>query len=681
MKTIKKLIKRKHIKEVERQEEEISNIQDKVTKLGRTENRYRTRVLHNKGIQLRKSKKQNHGKKLKGKISIKEKEQEFTYRSGAEGFIRWCEDFVNINIYVDGLSVWCPLKNLPRKINEDTGRCSADMWEFQKGVAREALRMNEKGEFLYRLIVLCWMRGEGKSLFVVLIQLWKFFNFLRQQIMLGANSKDQSKFVHFDIMRDVILNSPKLLRIVGKRNVQDKEIRLRDGAGNIVSVVRSISSFSGIVSNITGYTFSEIFDMKNPKFFTQLDGSIRNIPNALGVIDSTVSTKTHILYRLYKAYTNNTDKSIFFSYRCSLGPSYKDFTNPYMTQEQLNSYKAKFPPAEFAMYFKNTWESDTFKMFNSDLVESTGYIGYEGSLGMHNKIISVLKTIRKYEEHDNEYRKQYSPPLEIVTAKKSLIPVEKLYSLSTEYQQPRMCSASELAEIGEMLNTDFSICVGVDRADPMKKNITQGAKTILTVLAKCLPGSRLNPLQYMNDLNSVPEYMYFLLHLAHVQHSDMETIKSELENVIVEYDGVDSLCAERWGMWDIGTWCEDNGIYFEPVSPSYTIQKAAFSELYNVVYKGRFKAPGLVVAGNKMDNILKEEMLLFDHDPQKKFYGSPEKGQNYGVQDDCMFSLGWTLYGGRFLSIEDFRKRNSDVPLGTWIKNTDLVGDYSRVHQ
>ena len=108
--------------------------------------------------------------------------------------------------------------------------------------------------------------------------------------MLGANSKDQVKFVHFDIMRDIIINSPNLLRIVGRRNLQEKEIRLKDSKSNIVSVIRSISSFSGIVSNITGYTFSEIFDMKNPKFFTQLDGSIRNIPNAMGVIDSTVSS-------------------------------------------------------------------------------------------------------------------------------------------------------------------------------------------------------------------------------------------------------------------------------------------------------------------------------------------------------------------------------------------------------
>ncbi len=101
-------------------------------------------------------------------------------------------------------------------------------------------------------------------------------------------------------MTDIILNSPKLLKdLGGKTNIKEKEIRLRDAEGNVKSIIKPISSFTGIVSNITGYTFSEIFAMKNPRFFTQLDGSIRNIPNALGCIDSTVSDKNHVLYKIY----------------------------------------------------------------------------------------------------------------------------------------------------------------------------------------------------------------------------------------------------------------------------------------------------------------------------------------------------------------------------------------------
>jgi hypothetical protein len=39
----------------------------------------------------------------------------------------------------------------------------------------------------------------------------------RQQIMLGANSKDQIKFVHYELITDILLNSPKLLAKIGRR--------------------------------------------------------------------------------------------------------------------------------------------------------------------------------------------------------------------------------------------------------------------------------------------------------------------------------------------------------------------------------------------------------------------------------------------------------------------------------
>ncbi len=213
------------------------------------------------------------------------------YRNGAEGMIKWVEDKVYVEItpisldehaYGD-IKVWVPMNELPDTKHPETNRSYKEMWEDQKRVLRKALKMRN-GVFLNRLIIFCWPRGEGKSLLACLVQLWKFFCWPRQQIMLGANSKDQVKFVHFDIMRDIIRNSPSLLSQVGERNIQEKEIRLTNKKGNIDSIIRSISSFTGIVSNITGYTFSEMFDMKNPKFYVQLDGSIRNIPNAVGII-------------------------------------------------------------------------------------------------------------------------------------------------------------------------------------------------------------------------------------------------------------------------------------------------------------------------------------------------------------------------------------------------------------
>jgi len=82
------------------------------------------------------------------------------------------------------------------------------------------------------------------------------------------------------------------------------------------------------------------------------------------------------------------------------------------------------------------------------------------------------------------------------------------------------------------------------------------------------------------------------------------------------------------------------------------------------------------VPGSREDDLLAEEMLMFDHDIVKKCFGSPEKNLRYGIQDDLMFSLAWTIYGGRALSVKDFGSRASHPFWVKMIQPRDLVGKW-----
>lgn len=603
------------------------------------------------------------------------------YKDGPEGFIKWCEENVSIPIYPEGsdISVWVPINELPRTPSPKTGRSYWDFWENQKRVARNCLRMKDN-RFIYRLIILCWMRGEGKSLFACLIQLWKFFNWTRQQIVLGANSKEQITFVHYDIMKDIILNSPPLLGILGKKNIQEKQIRLKDEQDNTTSVIRAISSFSGIVSNITGYTFSEIFDMKNPKFFTQLDGSIRNIPNALGVIDSTVSTKTHILYSLFSSFVKKEVHDLYFSYRYSKNADYRDYWNPEMDQKQLDSYKGKFLLADFERYFKNTWGSVSDKIFTEEMIDSMLYVGCNNRIGNFEEVKNLLSQRKKYKDQLEMLKMEKNDNLdgddmwlsnktEIAKIDSKLISVENHYKLTDGFTTT-MATMSDLDKLGEIFDTDWAILAGIDRADPMKES-KLGARTIFTCVAKGLPGSRTNFRPY-DEQGAAPIYLYVLLHLASIESHSTEDIKDVLALCHDEYDGIDTFCGERWGAWDINSICEEIGIKFEIIFPVYAKQKAAFSELYLSVQKGRFKSPIVYVLGSKENDILREEMAIFYHDPDKHWFGSPEKNEKYGVQDDAVFSLAWCIYGGRDLGIEAFRSRKGKMWFGTMVRETGV---------
>ena len=609
--------------------------------------------------------------------------------------IAWCNENVRVSIYPIGekIPVWTLMGELPDTLHPDTGRSYKSMWEGQQEILKDALRMVDNG-FVHRLIVFCWQRGDGKSLLVCLIIMWKFFNWPRQQSVLGANSSNQVKFVHYDIIRDIILNSPKLLSKIGRKNIKEKEIVLVDKVGKRQSIIRAVSSFSGILSNITNFSFSEMFDMKNPKFFVQIDGSTRNIPNAFGLIDSTVSEKSHVLYRLYETYKKKKDPALFFSYRYSQKGDAKDFFNPNMTQQQLDSYKEKFPFGEFERYFKNLWSAGAERVFTDEIIEASNYIGVDKQVNVHHSLMEIVTAKHKLMRQEQKIITRAGDP-ELNEVKKPEIvaqlesqhshlfedmehrmwPVSDVYELRNKMSgKPAMATIDDLNKLSKIYDTDWAILVGMDRADPMKTKTS--AKTIVIAVAKGLMGSRTNP--FPTDESEAPRYLYCLLHLANIEDHSIEAVQDTLIAVKDEFDGIDALGTERWGAVDLVTWCDDNNISAHIYYPTYSRQRTMFTELFLAYKNGRFKTPPVWIRGNKEDDILKEEVGVFDHNPaatQGKF-GSPEKREKYGRQDDCMFALGSAIYGGLSLGVDSFRTRKGMKSWGFFYSDTQLVGNY-----
>jgi len=604
------------------------------------------------------------------------------YQDGAEGCIKFIEENVKFEVPDrGGRPKWMYPTELPDDPDPVTGKTFKGMWDAQKDEIRNALAMRN-GKFKYRLVIFCWPRGEGKSLMVCLIQLWKFFCFPGQLIVFGALSKDQTKFVHYDITKSILLNSPKLLNVIGTKNVQQGMFFLKGKNNDTISSIRPISSYTGIVSNITGYTFSEMFALKDFNFFYQLDGSTRNIINGIGTIDSTVSSKDHVLYKLYQGYVSGNDPLTYFSHRAAPNADPNEFWHPLMDQSQINSYKAKFPPAEFDRYFRNVWGLDSAKLFPSPVVNSifhNNFVDDNGNRRLDDgEVLNICHKINeeyvRLEEGDGRKNKQrkrrvnrkkknkLSARERIANLESKLIPVDNAYSLQRK-GVPKQASNEDLLRLTDLYDTNWSIHAGIDRSDPMAREST--ARTIVTVVAKGLTGSRSS--RNIDQGKEIPNYIYFLLQLAHVEDASLEGIKGILRDAYWEYDGIDSLCSERWGAWDLAPWCEEYEIQFEAIFPSFDVQRKAFSELYLIITNSRFKSPEVIVPGSKYGNILHEELETFDHDPDKRWYGSPHKDEKDGIQDDSVFSLGWGIYGGRNFGIDDFRDRKGGGNFGIFV--------------
>ena len=390
------------------------------------------------------------------KEQVKRRYQDGTYRNGGDGFISWCEDNVMASVYPVGKAIprWVSMGELPDERYPDTERSYREAWEHQKTVLREALEMQD-GLFTHNLIILCWMRGEGKSFFVALILLWKFMCFPEQRIIISGNSKDQTKFSIYDIVRTTIENSPRISNIIGLDHIQAREIRLVDGNGNVRSTIQVASKFTGILSNATGFCFTEFFQLKNSDFFEEIYGSIRNVPNALGIIDSTVSAREHKLYQLYQGVEKGLMQLCYFSYRSSQGGDYRDFWHPKMNQKQLDSYQASMLPQAYDRFFRNLWSAGSDQLFPEDLIEAVRYFGANGRMD-HGELMETLKARRELMDRvqgmnreglDEATHHIMVRNTHIKNIEKSLWPVSSVYRLSEDGVRPFHATLEDLERL------------------------------------------------------------------------------------------------------------------------------------------------------------------------------------------------------------------------------------------
>ena len=586
------------------------------------------------------------------------------------GAATWIETHIRVMLQDPrtGAYKYYYMGELPDEPHPETGRSFYSMWQVQKQeYILPATSRDDNGRFRYHTCVACTPRGEGKSFLNCLLMLWRLCCLPKQLIILGANSQSQSKFALYEILKDLIVNSPRLLTIIGEKNIREKNIVLRDGKGAVASSIAAVSAFTGIYSNITAYAFSELFDQpSHGKFFYGLDSSRRNIMNAQGYVDSTVSEKGHPLHKLYEAsnLVTGADPGILFYYRFSENGLVNDYLHPEMTEKQLMSFRAKFTTSEFAKFFLNTWDMQDQSVFQPHVIKGMHYIG-ASELGNHSEVLRVCKKFTKAKPEDIDYKdKQYRLS--------TLMPVP--YSL-IEDLHPARATVSDLRNLSDMYDTEWAVGVGLDLADPLKDDLSEGARSILTCVAKGLPGSRSNPDMHVGREDKV-RYIYFLLHLFHIESNEIADVQFELDNLLYEYGQLQTICTERWGASELRSFAEEHEISLEYISPTYEKQRSGFNMLYNLVKTGYFKAPATAVPGAESDDILEEEMRAFRHDSNKKWYGSLTKKTKHGVQDDVMFALCWALFGMRNLTPDDFEAGGQGVFMGTVMENKDLVGKY-----
>ena len=597
------------------------------------------------------------------------------WQNDPDGPVDWMERHIKIAIPdpFTGIPRWTYLGDLPGEPHPITGKSWQDFWEWQKSeIIKPALEKGENGIYKYHTICLSTPRGQGKSYMCCFLILYRFFTMPRQKILLGSNSMGQAKFSMYETMQELIRNSPRLLAIIGPENIKEKEIRLVNARGEVTNIIRTISTSTGVLSNISALSFSEFFQQRpDAPFFHQLNSSRRGIVNSQAYIDSTVSSEDHTLHKLYESsfLRKNTNPGVFFYYDYSEKGDIRDYRLPSMTQAELDNFKDSMPPAEFRMLFLNRWEDGAGQLFSPKHIMAMKYIGVSGVLHNHQSIVDNCNRIKELEATQENDSLVDNTEL-INSFQRELIPLK--YTL-IENNLPKMMTVDEAKAICNEHDSDCAVIVGIDRADPLKSDTTEGARTMMTTILKLLPGSRLSPNMHLaGKEGDLVKYLYFVADVKHIETNELDDIKHHLDLILNRFGRINMLCSERWGMSEILTFLEDSEVDFELVSPTYAVQRSSFNTLYSLIRMGLIKCPKLAVPGFVKDDILDEELSVFRHDAIKKFYGSPSKKSKHKPQDDEVFSLALGIYGGRGLTPIDFEPMQDTQVWKGWFPESTM---------
>jgi len=500
------------------------------------------------------------------------------------------------------------------------------------------------------------------TLLVCVLTLFFFFNGYSETITLAGNTRDQSKFTHYDLCKGIVQHTPKLRKTPGLE-IKEKHIALKTGPKEMFSYMQAVPTSVGLLPGTTRAVFTELHNLQDTKFFYDLWTSLRNVPNAMVLVDTTVARPGHLVHNLWQTYTKGEDPKIFFHH-------YADkHYNPEMTIEELNHFRQNMPEVLFSMYFRNRWEDAAGSLFPTEKVREMSVCGLDGAPGVPTpELTNAVKQIRELEITRNSYVKG---KVDLLAVNREIAAIEqRLYPVVRLYKMPATREALE--KIGKVYGCNFVIGVGLDRAQRHSKHY---GRTVMSCVAR--------------GALSAETSLYFVLDIFIPTESTLPVLAEKFLEWSREYGWIDKVAVETYSSQDFYDWVSDKALAAEFCTPSFQKQKPVFFTMSNIVDNGYLKCPpvpyytdedGKLYRGftNKED-VFMEELDMFNYIPgvteKTGTFGSPEKNKKSGVQDDTVYSVAWAIYATHGEDLVPAHRGGGSGIIAA-IVNSDVVGDY-----
>jgi hypothetical protein len=219
----------------------------------------------------------------------------------------------------------------------------------------------------YRTVIFLWPRRHGKTLVAALLILWRFVSRESQTICLVSNSANQSVGACFRLVAGIVRHTPRMLALIGAKNLQAERILFP----SLDSIIEALPSNPAalIGRKVSVAQVSELHAARSADIFDAMASSTGDSAEGLVLVDSTVGSRSGVLYRLTGLVERGEDAATFVSYQ-----SYADLADAlerspaWISRPWLTSRARQMLPGEFARYHLNLWSSGSNALFaESDL--------------------------------------------------------------------------------------------------------------------------------------------------------------------------------------------------------------------------------------------------------------------------------------------------------------------------
>lgn len=234
--------------------------------------------------------------------------------------------------------------------------------QFQRDAIRDALATDDAGGWKYTTIAFSAPRRHGKTILAALLVLWRFTTRPTQNIVCMATNERQTVATGFALVRQIVLNTPALLAMIGKENVQQYRITYPALQNSIRTTSCNVSGLYG--EKISVGWMTELHAAPSDEPMQVLASSLGDSLNSWMLIDSTVDGIDGPLHRLEQLAESGEDPTVFVR-----RIEYADLAEalekspPWIRRDWLKSRKAQLLPATFETQHLNRRTAATNSLF------------------------------------------------------------------------------------------------------------------------------------------------------------------------------------------------------------------------------------------------------------------------------------------------------------------------------